>query len=32
MLSLTIEQIDVKSPDNIILSKLQMVDLAGSER
>ena len=32
MLSLTIEQIDVKNPDNIILSKFQMVDLAGSER
>ena len=32
MLSLTVEQIDVKNPDNIITAKLQMVDLAGSER
>lgn len=32
MLSLTVEQIDSKNPDNIITSKLQMVDLAGSER
>jgi hypothetical protein len=32
MLSLTLEQVDAKNPDNIITSKLQMVDLAGSER
>jgi kinesin family protein 4/21/27 len=32
MLSITVEQVDVKNPDNIITSKLQMVDLAGSER
>ena len=32
MLSLTVEQIDIKNPDNIITSKLQLVDLAGSER
>lgn len=32
MLSLTIEQVDSKNPDNIIQSKLQLVDLAGSER
>lgn len=32
MLSLTIEQVDVKNPDNVVMSKLQLVDLAGSER
>lgn len=32
MLSLTIEQVDVKDPDNVVTSKLQLVDLAGSER
>ena len=28
----TVEQIDVERPDNIVISKLQLVDLAGSER
>jgi len=32
MLSLTVEQIDSKNPDNVVMSKLQLVDLAGSER
>lgn len=32
MLSLTVEQVDVKNPDNVVMSKLQLVDLAGSER
>jgi hypothetical protein len=29
---ITVEQIDVDHPDNIVISKLQLVDLAGSER
>ena len=29
---ITIEQIDVEHPDNIVISKFQLVDLAGSER
>ena len=28
----TVEQIDIQHPDNIVISKLQLVDLAGSER
>ena len=32
ILSFTVNQIDLKDPDNIITSKLQLVDLAGSER
>jgi hypothetical protein len=32
MLSITVEQVDAKNPDNIITSNLQLVDLAGSER
>lgn len=32
MLTLTLEQVDIRNPDNIVVSKLQLVDLAGSER
>jgi len=32
MLSLTVECINVATPDNTVVSKLQLVDLAGSER
>lgn len=32
ILTITVEQIDIHNPDNIVLSKLQLVDLAGSER
>jgi len=32
ILSLTVEQVDMKTPDAVIMSKLQLVDLAGSER
>jgi kinesin family protein 4/21/27 len=32
LLTLSVEQIDQKNPDNTIISKLQLVDLAGSER
>ena len=29
---MTVESIDAKAPDSVIVSKLQLVDLAGSER
>lgn len=32
MLSLTVEQVGMQNPDNLVVSKLQLVDLAGSER
>ena len=32
ILSLSVEQVDQKTPDNVVVSKLQLVDLAGSER
>lgn len=32
ILSISVEQVDVKNPDAVIHSKLQLVDLAGSER
>ncbi|CDW90813.1 kinesin motor domain containing protein [Stylonychia lemnae] len=32
ILTFTVHQIDIKNPDNLIVSKLQLVDLAGSER
>eukprot|EP00347_Sterkiella_histriomuscorum_P020722 403336729 len=32
ILTFTVQQIDIKNPDNLIVSKLQLVDLAGSER
>lgn len=32
LLSLTVEQVGVDNPDNVVVSKLQLVDLAGSER
>lgn len=32
ILTFTVQQIDLKTPENIIMSKLQLVDLAGSER
>jgi len=32
ILTFTVTQVDVKSQENIIISKLQLVDLAGSER
>ena len=30
--SITMEQINVDHPDNVLVSKFQLVDLAGSER
>jgi len=32
MLKISIECVDSRNPDNIVLSTLQLVDLAGSER
>ena len=32
MLKLTVECVDSKTPDSIVISTLQLVDLAGSER
>jgi hypothetical protein len=32
MLKLTLECVDVKSPDSVVTSTLQLVDLAGSEK
>lgn len=32
MLKLTLETVDVKHPENVVVSTLQLVDLAGSER
>jgi hypothetical protein len=32
MLKITLECVDAKQPDNIVMSTLQLVDLAGSER
>lgn len=32
ILTFIVSQVDVKNPENVIISKLQLVDLAGSER
>ena len=32
MLKITVECVDVKNPDSVVVSTLQLVDLAGSER
>ena len=32
ILTVSVEQVDIANPDNVVLSKFQLVDLAGSER